>query len=350
MGSACTTGVEELPTSSQVLSETEIPAWVSAGGREVYEQARELARSPFPGFESARIATFDDISGDGISKFTGAEQQGMNILTDEARSYEPYVSESAGMLRGLPGTYEGQTSEQLIGPKTETGTFNMEAAQPFLDIYQQASDPAVRELERQIEEERIDQRSQAAQRGAYGGSRQGIVDTLTATEGAARMADLRQRASREGIDFAANQYNQDRSARLQQAEADRGARFGAEEAERGRFDVEQGAGLRRSEALQSFAPLVQGLQEQATSGMLASGQAERELDQMALDLAYADYVEQREYPYAMSNFALGALKGVPYDTRSYGLEQGQQYVQTPSVYGQTIAGLGSLAAAYKLTK
>ena len=70
---------------------------------------------------------------------------------------------------------------------------------------------------------------------------------------------------------------------------------------------------------------------------------------MALDLAYADYVEQREYPFAMSNFALGSLKGVPYDTRNYGLEQGQQYIQTPSIYGQTIGGLGSLAAAYKLS-
>ena len=92
------------------------------------------------------------------------------------------------------------------------------------------------------------------------------------------------------------------------------------------------------------------MQEQAASGLITSGQAERQLDQMALDLAYADYVEQREYPYAMTNFSLGALKGVPYETRSYGLEQGQQYVQTPSIYGQTIGGLGSLASAYALSK
>ena len=45
MGSACTSGVQELPTSSEVISETDIPAWVSAGGREIYEQARELSRS-----------------------------------------------------------------------------------------------------------------------------------------------------------------------------------------------------------------------------------------------------------------------------------------------------------------
>ena len=365
MGSVCTSGVEELPTSSEILSETEIPAWVSAGGREIYEQARELSQSPFPAYTGDRIATFDDISGTGQSKLSTTEQQGIGILTDEARSYQPFLDEAADQLRGLPASYSGISSEDLIGQQqdvggiSDVGTFDMQAAQPFLDIYQQASDPAVRELERQIEQERMAQDAQAVQRGAYGGSRQGIVDTLTATEGAARLADLRQRATQEGLNFASQQYNQDRSiglqqynqdraTRLTQAESDRAARFGAEEAARGSFDIEQASGLQRSAAFQGFAPLVQGLQEQAASGMITAGQAERSLDQMALDLAYADYVEQREYPYAMTNFSLGALKGVPYETRSYGLEQGQQYVQTPSVYGQTIGGLGSLASAYVL--
>ena len=346
MGSACTSGVQELPTSSEVISETDIPAWVSAGGREIYEQARELSRSEFPGYTAPRITTYDSVSGEGQSKLSEAEQMGTGILTDEARSFEPYISEAASQIRSLDPTYSGMSSEELIGAPQDVGTFNMESAQPFLDIYQQASDPAVRELERQIEQERMAQDAQAVQRGAFGGSRQGIVDTLTATEGAARLADLRQRATQEGLQFASNQYNQDRATRLTQAESDRTARFGAEDAARGRYDLEQSAGLRRGEALQGFAPLVQGLQEQAAGGMITAGQAQRQLDQMALDLAYADFVEQREYPYAMTNFALGALKGVPYETRSYGLEQGQQYVQTPSIYGQTIGGLGSLASAY----
>jgi len=42
------------------------------------------------------------------------------------------------------------------------------------------------------------------------------------------------------------------------------------------------------------------------------------------------------------------LKGVPYETTQTSLQQGQQYIQTPSIYGQTIGGLGSLASAYFL--
>ena len=107
---------------------------------------------------------------------------------------------------------------------------------------------------------------------------------------------------------------------------------------------------RATETLQGFAPLVQGLAEQAASGLITAGQAQRTLDQQALDLAYQDYVEQREFPFQMLNFALGALQGVPYETRTIGLEQGQQYVQNPSIYGQTIGGLGSLASAYYLSQ
>ena len=35
------TGTEALPTSSTVLSGTQIPEWVSAGGKQLFEQAIE---------------------------------------------------------------------------------------------------------------------------------------------------------------------------------------------------------------------------------------------------------------------------------------------------------------------
>ena len=69
---------------------------------------------------------------------------------------------------------------------------------------------------------------------------------------------------------------------------------------------------------------------------------------MALDLAYSDYVEQREYPFQMANFALGALQGVPYETRTMDWNKDSNMYKIPSVYGQTIGGLGSLASAYYL--
>ena len=97
-----------------------------------------------------------------------------------------------------------------------------------------------------------------------------------------------------------------------------------------------------------MAPLIHSLQQQQAAGLISAGEARRALDQRALDLAYADFVQQQQYTQEQLKFALGALKGVPYDTKQFSLSQGQQYVQSPSVYGQTIGGLGSLYGAYKM--
>ena len=70
----CTTNVEVLPDPKEVLTDTEIPEWVSEGGQKLFQQAAELAESEFPAFEGQRIATFEDIDDpDAISKLTGRE-------------------------------------------------------------------------------------------------------------------------------------------------------------------------------------------------------------------------------------------------------------------------------------
>ena len=80
--------------------------------------------------------------------------------------------------------------------------------------------------------------------------------------------------------------------------------------------------------------MTQALDEQQALGLITAGEARRRLDQAALDLGYVDFIEQRERPFQMLNFALGALQGVPYDQRTISLEEGQQFLQQPSIYGQ----------------
>ena len=453
MGGFCTASSEELPTYTETLTGTEMPAWVSAAGKQLYEQAASLAESPYPGYKGPRLATY----GANNSKFTDQEQAGMNLLSGpQSGSYRNYFNQaykatqglgggytgmSSAELMGSPidpgryqgassadlvgsykgmsqgdllGSYQGMSQGDLVGGPTDAGKFNLDdSAKEYLDIFQQAADPAVRELARQTSNERLSNAALASSKGAFGGSRAAIQDVTAAYEGAGRASDLRQQAAAQGLQFASGQFERDRGARLSASEADRAARFnaenlgrsgfesdraarfsaenlgqsrfdadrgarftaegmrksnfeadraarlgvaasdrearfGAEEAMRGRYEINEASRLKRAQELKGYAPMLQGLQEQQASGMLAAGEAKRTMDQRALDLAYADYIEQREYPFAMTNFAIGALKGVPYDTKTYGLSQGNQYVQTPSIYGQTIAGLGSLYSAYRL--
>ena len=371
------TGTEELPTSSTTLTGTDIPEWVSAGGKQLYEQAVELAQAPFPTYEGNRIATYDStgpipetdpLFGQGFttyedyfaanpdaeraqSKFTSAEQQGMNLLTGpDSNSYQSYVDDAKTATDALAGGYTGMTAEELIGEPIDAGTFSAADAEPYMNMYQASQDEAIRQLEREREQMQNKRAGEASMRGAFGGSRAEIGDMVGSAEYAAKMADLRSQAGTAGLEFGASRFDADRAARLDQAQLDREARFGAQKAGLTEYETEEGARVRKASELQSFAPLVQGLQEQEASGMITSGQAQRELDQMALDMAYSDYVQQTEYPMSMVNFTLGALKGIPYEQQQFGLNTGSQYVETPSIYGQGISALGSLASAYALSK
>ena len=399
MGGFCTTTTQPLPDYSEVVTDTQLPAWVSEGGKRLFEEASSLARSPFPQYTDARIASYNG------SKLTPEEQQAANLLSQGATSYQSYIDDATkmasglgqgfdrtsradligdpyqGMSRGdLMGSYQGATREELLGQNVQP--FSMDQAQPYLDIYQGAQDSAVNEVQRQTELANVQNRATAARSGAFGGSRLGIQEALTSGEGARTQGDLRSRAAQQGLQFAAGRYDQDvaqserdRSARFGaenlmrgqfdqdrqarfgaedvmrgQYDQDRAARFGAEDAARSSFETEEASRLRATEALQGFAPLTQGLQDQAASGLFTAGQARRQLDQQALDMAYADYVEQRNYPQSQINYALGVLQGTPYDTRNISLTQGQQFIQSPSIYGQTLGGLGALGSAYFMSK
>ena len=181
-------------------------------------------------------------------------------------------------------------------------------------------------------------------------------------------------ASRFGAeDVMRGQFMEDRAgrfsaedARRAQAEADRTARFGAEDVMYGRygdqraarfgaedaartgFETDEAARIAQMNAYQNMGSMVTDLQNQAAAGLISSGEAQRLLDQRALDLAYADYMDQREYPMEMVNFALGALSGTPYNTRSRRFDVQQGYNTNPSVYGQLISGLGAGFSAYKM--
>ena len=326
MGGMCTVSNEPLPDAKSTLAGTDIPEWVSSAGRQLYDQAAEIAAQDFPTYQGARIATY----GDDNNKLTALEQQGIDLLAQGTEPFQGYLDDASAMASTLGQGYDQASRADLIGD-----SFSMDSAQPYMDMYQRSVDPAIAEIRKQTQQNLMGDSAAAARAGAFGGSRQGLREAETVTEGSRLAGDARVQAGARGMEFASGRFDQERAAR-----------FEAEQARRGGYETQEAGRLRATETLQGFAPLAQGLNEQAASGLISGGQAQRQLDQQALDMAYGDYVEQRNYPQQQLNFALGALQGVPYNTRTIGLEEGTQYSQSPSIYGQTLGGLGSLASAY----
>ena len=387
MGSFCTPSYSELPESSEVVEGTEIPAWVAAAGRTTFERAAELANSPYPLYEGARTATF------GGDRRTEEERMGADILKRGAESYMPYMNRAGEVADTLGGGYDSMSSSELLGDPFQGASredllgnyqgatreellgdpFSLDSAQPYMDIYQDAMNPAVREIEEQTMRAQNEARARASTGGGGFGSRLGIMEATTAGEGAQAAGDLRAQAAREGLGFAAGRYDTDRQARAAteqqmrgqfeqdrsarfgadaalrgQYDTDRQARFGANDAARSTFETEESSRINQMNAYQGMAPLVQDLQTQAAAGLITSGEARRQLDQQALDLAYADYVDMKMYPQEMLNFSLGALSGTPYNTINRSYSSGSQMTANPSLFGQVLGGAGSLYSAYKM--
>ena len=328
MGSFCTPTYSELPSSSDTYGADEVPSWVSSAGRSLFEKAAEIAASDYPTYSGDRIATY----GDDNSKLTDQEREGMKMLGTLDDTFQPYLDKYEGVADTLGQGYDAATRAELMGDP-----FSMETAQPFMDIYQDAMNPAVREIEEQTIRAQNEARSRAARGGGAFGSRLGIMEGTAAGEGAQAAGDLRARAGREALDFAAGRFDTERANR-----------FSAENALRSAFETEEAARAGQMDAYGSAGTLAADLQAQTAQGLITSGEATRLLDQRALDLAYADYLDQRDYPQEQLNFALGALSQTPYSKASRSFQTGTQMAADPSVYGQTLSGLGSLFSAYKL--
>ena len=385
MGGFCTPKYEDLGSSSETVSGTQIPEWVAAAGKGLFQRSAQLAEQDYPIYPG---------EGNRIADFTADERQGMNILREGAESYLPYMNRAAGVADTLGGGYDAMSQEDLLGDPFQGASreqllgdyqgatreelmgdpFSLESAQPFMDIYQSAMDPAVREIEEQTIRAQNDARARASTGGGGFGSRLGIMEATTAGQGAQAAGDLRAGAAREGLGFAAGRFDTDRQARAateQQMrsgfEQDRSARFGADAALRGQYDTDrqsrfgadtqarqayetnEASRIQQMDAYQGMAPLVQDLQRQAASGLISSGEAQRQLDQQARDLAFADFLDQKDYDKQQVNFALGALSGTPYNTTNRSYTTGSQMTAQPSLFGQALAGAGSLYSAYKMT-
>ena len=392
-----------LSGATKTLSGTQLPEWVSQAGKAIFGQAASLVQPqydadgnliPDPGYQGPRQASYVntayDYDGDGQiteadataataagdtgkasditqglasglgfpgSKLSVEEQMAGDLLREGANQYQGYLTGFDTDGDGIADTQSSQTFMDQIGQgylgTKDDGTARTyqdlygdmlgeefkigegTEAQKFLDIYSAAMDPAIKDIQEQTLAQQNAARAAAARGGAFGGSRLGIQEAMLGSEGIQSQADLRARGLAEGLGFAAGRFD-----------ADRAGRMAADAAARGAYETEESGRLQAAQQYQNLATLTQGLQQQAAAGLISTGEAKRLLDQQALDLAYADYLDQSRKPYEDINFALGALQGVPYNTQQYGYNTTTQQQQGPSVYGQTLGALGTLGSAY----
>jgi len=171
----------------------------------------------------------------------------------------------------------GQQTNFTPGSFTDPGT-----SQQFMNPYlQSALQPQLDELRRQSEISQTRQDSQLAKAGAFGGSRQAVMDA----ELDRNLQDQIAQTLNQGY---MNAYNQGAS----------------------QFNTEQSLGLNAAGQAQNYGLAALGAQQQG-------GQMQRDIEQQGMQADLAQFEQERMYPYKQVQFMQSLLQGLPLAAQNY---------------------------------
>lgn len=215
----------------------------------------------------------------------------------------PYVTEMLGRGKALAdqgyNAYQGPLTagasdlqQQAFGGianlANNAGNFNTQSftdagvSQQFMNPYvQSALNPQIDELRRQSDISREAQNSQLAKAGAFGGSRQAVMD-------AELDRNLQDQIAQTLNTGYMNAYNQ-----------------GANQ-----FNTEQNLGLQA--AGQNF-----GQQAQGIGALMNAGQTQRDIEQQGIQADLAQFEQERMYPYKQVQFMQSLLQDMPLAAQSF---------------------------------
>jgi hypothetical protein len=293
------------------------------------------------------------------------------------------AADVAGTLKSLPAygstTYGNQYSSPGAGTATEftnqyeaptpysstTSSFDASQAQAYMNPYLKSSlDPQLDEARRQSQITQQQNAAKMTQAGAYGGSRQAILDAENQRNLGTNLANITGQGYNTAYGNAMSQFNADQTRKMQEAQfgAQQGmtaaqlqAQFGlsaqqANEAAR-QFGVQQGmtgaqlsaqyglAGQQATEAskqfganygLQGLQTGLQAAQAQGTLGglqsqvglnnlnaQLTAGAQQRGIESEGIAADRAAFEEARANPYKMVQYQQSLLQGLPLAAQSY---------------------------------
>ena len=248
--------------------------------------------------------------------------------TDTMASRKMARDVASGGIAGL-GTAQSGTSagmnRALQGMGFQSQDFDSAQAQKYMSPYlQNVLDVQKQQAVLDFNRGQADRNAQAVQQGAFGGSR-GAVQQALAGEGLQRqLAEIQATGQQKAFEQAQQQFGADRDARAQAEKM----------------------GLSAAESLSGQSAQLAALGEKARAGDIESAQLLEKIakdrqarDQAGLDLAYEDFVRQRDMPREDLTFLSSILRGVPVQP-STETTKFQQYNPVKDLLGTGIAGLG----------
>jgi hypothetical protein len=233
-----------------------------------------------------------------------------------------------GTAMGLAGTAASRGLGMQYDPYA-TGQFGQQASQ-YMDPYMQnVVNIQQREAQRQADIAGTQRGAQAVGAGAFGGSRQAIMDAEAARNLATQKGDIQARGLQDAYGRGQQQFNTEQQLREQSRQ------YGAGLGLQGLQTALQGAGQLGALGQQQFGQQkdILGLQSQFGGQQQAQQQA-------LLNAEGQNFAAQQRYPYQQLEFMSNILRGTPMGTVQ------SMYQPQPSVGSQLLGAGTMLGGAY----
>lgn len=299
-------GRQQTP-ADQTVVQTNLPKYVRPYFERLLERTEAESKREYEPYEGQRLA--------------GEAQD-----TLDARQKARDIADSG--IAGLPQAQAATTAgigRALQGMGYQAGQFDSGAAAQYMSPYmQQVVDVQKERAILDAQRQGAGRAAQAVQSGAFGGSRAAIQEGMAQEALGRQLAEIQASGQQQAFEQAQQQFERDRAAR---ADAER-LGLGAAELVGGQARGLADLGRLAREGDVEAARLLEQVGKDITAR-----------DQAGLDLAYQDFVRQRDYPREQLQFLSSVLRGVPVQPSTETTSM-QSYNPIQQLLGTGISALG----------
>ena len=182
-----------------------------------------------------------------------------------------------------------------------TTSFDATQAQNYMNPYLQASlNPQLDEARRQSQITQQQNAAKMTQAGAFGGSRQAILDAETQRSLGSNLANITGQGYNTAFNNAQQQFNADQARKMQEAQY--GAGYGLQGLQ---------AGMQGAQTQGNLGNIQNQAQIGNINAQLAGGAQERGITAEGTAADLAEFEKQRQYPYQQVQFQRDMISGLP---------------------------------------
>lgn len=233
------------------------------------------------GYGTSQASTLSPWAGEYVTNLLGETEA---LTKQPYQAYQGPLTAGASNLQQQAFAGASELAKTGYSPGTfTTGTFGLDAAKQYMNPYlQSVLDPTLAEMKRQSDIARLSDASRLTQAGAFGGSRQAIMEA----EGRRNLLEKQRQAIGEGYasayDKAMAQFN----------------------AEQGRQMEAQRAGEQSRQYSADFGA-------KSIADLAKLGAEQRDIEQQGLTAERKAFEEERAYPFSMLDYRRKMIEGLP---------------------------------------